>query len=363
MTKVYLKGLGLIGSSLVRGMRKAHPDYRLIVEDRDEESERYAIEHGLADECGSAFDKAGDADLIVLATPVSVIAGDLRTLAEMKLKPGAIVTDVGSTKRTVMDAAEDLVKAGGAFIAGHPMAGSHKTGVWAGKADLFENAFYFLIPADERAAGRVPELEEMLKGTHAKWLETTPDRHDRIVAQISHVPHVIASALVNQTERTFEDEPMGMRVAAGGFKSITRIASADPTMWSAILLNNGELISRQLEDYIEALKDIDGKIKAQDRQSLFDFFAAAKTGRDSLGPEKLGAIPGFYDLFINIADKVGSLADVTGTLAEAGISIVNIHILEIREEIDGIAQLTFSSERDREKAGRLLGKKYRIIER
>lgn len=307
MTKVYLKGLGLIGSSLARAIKKEHPEYVLIAEDQDHAAERYALEHGIADECGTAFDKAEDADLIILATPVSVIAKDLLRLSELETKPGAIITDVGSTKRTVMKTARKLIDAGKIFIAGHPMAGSHKTGVWAGKADLFENAFYFLIPANDASEEKLSELEEMLKGVHAKWLETTPDRHDKIVAQISHVPHVVASALVNQTEKTFADEPMGMRVAAGGFKSITRIASADPTMWSSILLNNGELISEQLEDYIDALKEIDEKIKKQDQKALFDFFKAAKIGRDSLGPEKLGAIPGFYDLFINLADKVGSL--------------------------------------------------------
>ncbi|WP_334115593.1 prephenate dehydrogenase [Ligilactobacillus sp.] len=363
MTKVYLKGLGLIGSSLARAIKKKHPDYMLIAEDQNKDAERYALEHGIADECGTAFDKAGDADLIILATPVSVIEEDLLRLAGLETKPGAIITDVGSTKKTVMEAARKLIDAGRIFIAGHPMAGSHKTGVWAGKADLFENAFYFLIPADDASGKKLPELKEMLSGVHAKWLETTPDRHDRIVAQISHVPHVVASALVNQTERTFEDEPMGMRVAAGGFKSITRIASADPTMWSSILLNNGELISAQLEDYIAALREIDEKIKKQDQKALFDFFKSAKTGRDSLGPEKLGAIPGFYDLFINLADKVGSLADVTRILADARINLVNIHILEIREEIDGIAQLTFSSGKDRQKALELLKTKYKIIER
>lgn len=363
MTKVYLKGLGLIGSSLARAIKKEHPDYVLIAEDQDHAAERYALEHGIADECGTAFDKAEDADLIILATPVSVISKDLLRLSELETKPGAIITDVGSTKRTVMKAARKLIDAGKIFIAGHPMAGSHKTGVWAGKADLFENAFYFLIPANDASEEKLSELEEMLKGVHAKWLETTPDRHDKIVAQISHVPHVVASALVNQTEKTFADEPMGMRVAAGGFRSITRIASADPTMWSSILLNNGELISEQLEDYIDALKEIDEKIKKQDQKALFDFFKAAKIGRDSLGPEKLGAIPGFYDLFINLADKVGSLADVTQILAEARINLVNVHILEIREEIDGIAQLTFSSEKDRQKALELLKTKYKIIER
>ena len=111
------------------------------------------------------------------------------------------------------------------------------------------------------------------------------------------------------------------------------------------------------------IKEVDEKIKKQDQKALFDFFKAAKIGRDSLGPEKLGAIPGFYDLFINLADKVGSLADVTQILAEARINLVNVHILEIREEIDGIAQLTFSSEKDRQKALGLLKTKYKIIER
>ena len=127
MTKVYLKGLGLIGSSLARAIKKEHPDYVLIAEDQDHAAERYALEHGIADECGTAFDKAEDADLIILATPVSVIAKDLLRLSELETKPGAIITDVGSTKRTVMKAARKLIDAGKIFIAGHPMAGDRKS--------------------------------------------------------------------------------------------------------------------------------------------------------------------------------------------------------------------------------------------
>ena len=188
------------------------------------------------------WDQVAEMDVIILAGPVSQIIKDIQDLSHQSLKTGVLITDVGSTKQTVMKAAQAFKDQAVNFIGGHPMVGSHKTGVWAGRANLFENAFYFQIPLNAASAQQLDKLQDLLAATNAKWLQVTAPQHDKIVAQISHVPHVIASALVNQTERTFQGDPLGMCLAAGGFKSITRIASADPTMWSAILLNNPTMI-------------------------------------------------------------------------------------------------------------------------
>lgn len=280
----------------------------------------------------------------------------------MQLKANVTVTDVGSTKKQVMQAAKKLPHQV-AFIGGHPMAGSHKSGITAGRADLFENAFYFLI-ANDYLQPAVKKLEFLLRETKVKWLSVTAAEHDFLVGQISHLPHIIAAALVNQTQKAFDHSALGMRMTAGGFKSITRIASADPQMWSAILKTNKSMISAQLEDYEKALETIRQQIMADDQTAIYDFFAAAKNSRDQLGPEKIGRVPDFYDLFVNIADRIGSLAAVTKILADAKINLVNLHILEIREEIDGILQLTFMKQADRTKAKKLLiENNYQVIQR
>lgn len=174
----------------------------------------------------------------------------------------------------------------GALIGGHPMAGSHKSGVWAGRSGLFENACYFQIPLNDLAQKRLSKLHDLLRATKVKWLEITAPEHDKAVAQISHLPHIIAAGLVNQTEETFKGASVGIRLAAGGFKAITRIASSDPTMWNQILLTNSADIFQQLAKYQQVLDQLAQKIKDRDEAALYQYFAVAKSSRDQLGPER-----------------------------------------------------------------------------
>lgn len=280
MTTVFIKGIGLIGSSIARAIRQAHPSVKILASDLNEDSLQYALDQRIIDKAANDLDGTQNADVIILATPVSQIIKDLNTLSRMQLKTGVIVTDVGSTKQTVMQASKVLTDHGVTFIGGHPMAGSHLTGAKAGKAGLFKGAYYFLILGrgrdDERAVHR---LEDLLSGLQVKWKLVDAQRHDQIVAQISHVPHVIAATLMNQTQGTLGDD---LKLAAGGFKSVTRIAASDPTMWSAIMLNNQELIRKQLQDYITELQAVKKLIDQGDRDALFDFFKKAQAGRRQL---------------------------------------------------------------------------------
>ena len=343
MTRVLIHGLGLIGSSLALAIRDAQPQVTIVGSDRLAATLTYAKQHQLVDEVTDDFSTAAiQADVIILAGPVSVIRDDLAILATLPLKTTVLITDVGSTKQTVLAAAKPLQTRGFTFIGGHPMAGSHKSGVTAGRADLFENAFYFLVPGLAPQAA-VTQLQALLVATKAKWLTVTPSQHDRLVGQLSHVPHVVAAALVNQTQTALADSPMGLRLAAGGFKSLTRIASSDPTMWTAILLNNPTVVVAQLQAFMATLTAVTTAIETGDGARLKTFFTAAKTTRDHLGPERLGSLPNFYDVFLTIPDRPGAIAGVTQLLAQAQLSLVNIHILEIREEVDGVLQLTFGN--------------------
>lgn len=269
----------------------------------------------------------------------------------MRLKENVVVTDVGSTKQTVMQAAQIFQDQPVAYIGGHPMAGLHKIGVWAGRSNLFDNAFYFQIPLNDFAEKRLNDLHELLRACKVNWLEVSAQEHDKIVAQISHLPHIIASGLVNQTEGTFKGVPLGMQLAEGGFKTITRIASSHPTMWSQILLTNSADILQQLAEYQKVLNQLAQSLKDRDEAALYHYFAAAKESRDQLGPESGGH---YYDLFIMIPDQVGSLADVTQRMAAAGISVVNLHIQDSR----GVLQLTFATTKVRDQARQVLIAKY-----
>ena len=358
MMTVFIKGLGLIGSSLARAIKRVHPSYKIMASDIDSAVIEYALANGVIDEGVTGFRGVSQADFIILASPVSQIITDITALAREPLKAGVIVTDVGSTKATIMAAAKQLASNKVTFIGGHPMAGSHKSGVTAGKADLIENAYYFLIPlADGKG---VDELKDLLAGTGAKWLLTDVSKHDLIVTQISDLPHVIAAALVNNTEDVFAADPLGMRVAAGGFKSVTRIAASNPVMWSAIMMNNQRLITTHLQSYIDDLAQIKELIAAGDKQAIHQFFTRAKAGRESLNATTRAP---FYDLFLNIPDRPGEIARVTHAVAAAGISLVNLQILEVREDINGILQLVFAREDERERAATVLKKDYEIVTR
>lgn len=250
----------------------------IIADDVNAESLQYARQEGFIDQAADGLVDAQKADFVILATPVSQIIKDIRVLSQMKLKPGVIVTDVGSTKQTVMDASKSLTERGVTFIGGHPMAGSHLTGARAGSADLFKDAYYFLISGQNNGQA-IHQLEDLLSGLQVKWMLVEAQCHDQIVAQISHLPHVIAAALMNQTQATLGDD---LRLAAGGFKSVTRIAGADPTMWSAIMVNNRDLIQKQLHDYIGKLQWVEKLIDEGDRDALYDFFIRSQASRRKL---------------------------------------------------------------------------------
>lgn len=358
MTTVFFKGLGLIGSSLAQAVRLAHPTVKILASDPQVGTTTYALDHGVIDQATTGFDQVEQADFIVLASPVSQIESDLKALAKLTLKPGVIITDVGSTKTTVIKAAQPLLAKGVSFVGGHPMAGSHKSGVQAGRPDLFENAFYFQVPNDHPEAAK--QIQDLFSGTHVKWLTVTPPEHDQIVSQISHLPHIIAAALVNQTNRRFKDQPLGMRLAAGGFKSVTRIAAADPTMWTAILAANGPIIRQQLAGYVDQLQRIDQAIGDGDQTAIHQFFNRAKVSREKLNQPVRAP---FYDLFLNLPDEVGAVAKVTGLLADHDLSLINLQLLEVRDEIDGILQLTFRTEAEVKAAAAVLAPHYEIIDR
>lgn len=360
MKTIFVKGLGLIGSSLIRGIKINHPEYKVIGADENADTIQYALDNGLIDESSSDLSKSEEADFIILATPVSQIISDISSLANLKLKKDVVVTDVGSTKQLIMKAAQKLEANNIVFVGGHPMAGSHKTGVTAGKANLFENAFYFQITGKNTEAAQ--KIQRLLVGTKAKWLNVNAKQHDKIVAQISHLPHIIASGLVNQTNQEFLNEPLGMELAAGGFKSITRIASADLVMWKAILLSNQAIILEQLKKYQETLNKLANHLQNNDEEDIESFFATAKFSRDQLNQQKHSKT-GFFDLFLDVPDQVGELAEITNLLASHKISLVNIHILEIREDVEGVLQLTFSNENDLNKANLLLSNSYKIVRR
>ncbi len=343
--KVLIVGLGLIGASLAIAIKKAHPEKHLLGWDFYEETRTIAKNKHIVDEIPTSFEAgAVQADIILLAVPIKTSLAYLKELAALPLKASVLVTDAGSTKQEIMELAETLPFA---FIGGHPMAGSHKSGVLAANGDLFENAYFiFTVPQDPAIAARVSELQDLFAGTRAKYVILSSAEHDQITGMLSHLPHIIASGLVNQADVFNQVHPRAKQLAAGGFRDITRIASSDPQMWTDILLSNRKTLMKQLTVWEEHMAQVKGWLQQADQEAIFQFFENAKDTRDRLPVHSNGAIPAFYDLFIDVPDQSGIIAEIAGLLGEAGISIINLRILETREDIIGVMQITFKNQND-----------------
>nr|BAJ41482.1 prephenate dehydrogenase [Lactiplantibacillus paraplantarum] len=280
MTTVLIKGLGLIGSSLARIIKQGHSDVTVWAIDPNQDNIAFARQQGFIDQAITDWQAASQADFIFLATPVSQIIEDIHQLAQLSLKSSVVVTDVGSTKQTIMDAAQELTAKGIDFVGGHPMAGSHLTGAQAGQVDLFKDAFYFLISTIK--GDDTQRLQSLLSAAQVIWTPISAADHDKLVAQISHLPHILAYTLVYQTAHTLAGHHPGIQAAAGGFKSTTRIAQADPTMWTAIMQNNQTDILQQLDEYLADLQMVRDAIDKGDLATLKNLFSEAAMVRQSL---------------------------------------------------------------------------------
>ncbi|MCH5463373.1 prephenate dehydrogenase/arogenate dehydrogenase family protein [Lactobacillus sp. LC28-10] len=287
MTTVLISGLGLIGSSLARVMKKSDVQPTILGDDPNDDTSQFLLGQGIIDERVKLLKAASRADIILLAGPVSVIIDQLAQLTDVDLKPDVLVTDVGSTKTQVMAASQALQQRHVAFMGGHPMAGSHQAGGRFGRADLFDHATYFIVDGSQTLA-QAAQFKACLQPARLRWVNVTAKAHDGLVSEISHVPHVLAANLVNTADHQLKHDSVGLSAAAGGFKSTTRIAGADPTMWTAIMLSNSDAISEQLTTYMTQLKQIQDAIDVHDTDKIYQFFAHAKSVRERLdqGGEK-----------------------------------------------------------------------------
>lgn len=350
--QVMMIGLGLIGASLALCIKQAHPAYHLIGWDSCENTLQEAKAQEIINEIPESFE-AGvkKADVIVLAVPVKTAKSYLKKLQQIHLKNGVLVTDTGSTKQELVAFAKDLSFD---FIGGHPMAGSHKSGIQAADINLFENAYFIFTPEGNE---RLKELQVLFSGTRSKYVELSAADHDQITGMLSHLPHIIASGLVKQAKTFSKEYPNAEQLAAGGFRDITRIASSDPAMWTDILLSNQETLISQIKDWQEQMQLIKEWLETKQQDKIFAFFEEAKIARDRLPIHQNGAIPAFYDLFVDVPDKPGVIAEIAGLLGENKLSLVNIKILETREEIMGILQITFKTQQDLLAAKQLITQK------
>ena len=281
-------GVGLIGGSLARALRAAGACGEIVGHGRDIANLQLAVDLGVIDRFETDLrNSVAGADLIVLAVPLSAMGGILAGLAG-QLAPGVVVTDVGSAKASVVRDARQLGDAFPRFVPAHPIAGTEKSGVGAAVDGLFERHYTILTPVAETDGEALARVRKMWETAGATTVSMEVEHHDRILADTSHLPHMLAFALVDYLARQDGEEPF--RYAAGGFADFTRIASSDPVMWRDICLANGAAIREALKGYMNTLAQIDRHLADADGAALLDCFSDAKQRRDRFLSEREAAI-------------------------------------------------------------------------
>lgn len=354
-------GLGLIGGSIAKALRIKRPNATFIAYNRSKDSLIEAMADGTinqaTDSIGPAF---SECDIIFLCAPVSVNIQCMKQLKSL-MKPTCILTDVGSVKTTIHEAAADLGLTKH-FIGGHPMAGSEKTGYSSAKVHLLENAYYILTPGEGTTESMKNTMISIVKDINALPVILDYQEHDRVTAAISHLPHIIAYTLVNLVRESDNAEGMMRMLAAGGFKDITRIASSSPEMWQQICAENKTQILDMLNLYIERMREMGTAIHNNDADILLNTFGLAKDYRDDIPQNHAKSlIKPSYEMFVDLIDESGAIATIATILATNGISIMNIGIVHNREFQEGVLHIEFYDGESAEKATELLRRFHYVI--
>lgn len=353
MDKIGFIGLGLIGGSIAKKIKENNPDTQIIATAGHKETILEAYKEGIISNEGllplSAF---CDCDYIFLCAPVRK---NLEYLKELKdiIHPNCYITDVGSTKSDIHNEviALDMERN---FIGGHPMTGSEKTGITNADPNILVNAYYIITPTSVTPDEEVQKFKGFVQSLGSIPLILDYKAHDHATATISHLPHMIAYSLVNLVKDLDDEQETMKTIAAGGFKDITRIASSSPVMWQNICLSNKEQLLELMDSYMVRFQEVRNYIAHSDREKLLDFFQSAKNYRDSI------SVPGkkdghtIHEIYIDLDDRAGEIANIATILGENGISMRNLGIINNREHEEGVFRIEFYDASSMEDSIRLL---------
>lgn len=280
--QIAIIGMGLIGGSLGLAIKASQGvAVEVVGIDTDAVSLEKAKRLGAADQVTADYIQGiTNADMVFMCTPVLQIAAIVKEIAPY-LKPGAILTDTGSTKTYLLKQITSVLPPGVHYVPGHPMAGREKSGIEAAVATLFVDKWYILTPHETEKAEVIETLRQVISWTGARITEMNVTDHDWCTALISHVPHIGAAALVNLLQYS-QDQDSSIKLAGGGFRDTTRIASSNADMWADICMTNAGPIVESLEKFSQIISSVAANIRQGDRASIHHFFASAKERRDEL---------------------------------------------------------------------------------
>jgi prephenate dehydrogenase len=271
--RLSILGVGLLGGSIGLAVRERIKGCRVVGHGHRAETLRDALQIGALDEAyGDAREAVRGAEMVVVCTPVGLIPSLLEQVAG-ELAEGAVVTDVGSTKRSIVAAADTALPAGVHFVGSHPMAGSEKRGVQFARSDLFQGAVCITTPTDRTSESALGQVEAFWQALGMRTTRLSPEEHDRLLADVSHLPHVIAAALVAM------QEDAAFNLCGKGFVDVTRVAGGDAGLWRDILLDNRDNVRRSIKGLAEQIRELDAMLESGKSDALEQWLSKAADRR------------------------------------------------------------------------------------
>lgn len=346
---VAVAGLGLIGGSFAAALKGAWPDVRVMGIDLDAASCEEACARGWADWAVEPGDPAFErfvreaCDLVVIATPVGAAPEYLRKLGEWGF--AGVITDTASTKSHIAQVACEVLPNPENYVPGHPMAGSEKNGIAGARADLFKGAHWILCPDEDTPAEHFQRLHGLVCGIGARVVSLSRGDHDEAVAIVSHVPHIVASSLMQLASRHADDRQALMRLAAGGFKDSTRIAAGSPKLWCGIAFDNAPALADGLREMQGIIGSFANALESGDREGMTSLLAQAADARRALPAAWVPSTEKLLEVRIPMEDRRGVVAEVTTIASSAGCNIQSIEIDHVTED-SAVLSLVLTDEGD-----------------
>lgn len=350
--RIAIIGMGLIGGSIGLALKRRKLCDTIVGVDEfsivHRALERGAIVEGFNP---SEIEKAvKDAEIIFLCTPVQQII-DLLPVVAKSAAENVLVCDVGSSKEFIVNEANKHFVNNKYFLGTHPMTGAETRGIESADPFLFENAIWVITPGHRVPDKMIRRLGALLEGMGAKILMLTPKMHDRIIAAVSHLPQFAAVSMVNLIARFHQEDANFLKLAAGGFRDMTRIASSPFSIWKDICRTNKDQIANFIDEYIAELQRIK---KYLQEETLEAYFNQAAITRLAIPKDSKGFIRPLYDVSIAVEDEPGVIAKFSAVLAKNNINIKDIEVLKVREGEGGTIRLAFENETERQQAVQLI---------
>jgi prephenate dehydrogenase len=347
--RIAVLGVGLIGGSIGLAARR-RLEAEVVGFDPDASTLAKASEDGVIDSAAASVAEACEgAEVVFCAAPVAGL-GDLSKAALDACDADTVITDVGSTKR-------DIVAALGAderFIGGHPLAGAETSGVENARADLFEGARWYLTPKSARSSGLLYDrLQRTIAGLGARVQAIDAEAHDRLMATISHLPHVVANVLVGQAVAELTRDSERMPEVGPSFRDTTRVAGANPAIWGDIFASNNEAVAEAVDAVVDRLREAATLIRSGERDAVAEWHGAAAADRRRLLETELAGGP-LRELRVVVANRPGTIAELALALGEAGVNIEDMALYPAPDMTSGAVSLWVAGDEQAERASVLV---------